>query len=84
MPHHENHAAFSYAVSPFNHSDKPVAITVLDGMGDDGSISLFLAERGRLHRLRSNGSFSDSLGLFFSALAGLLALLALRILQLPR
>ncbi|HEY2252795.1 MAG TPA: hypothetical protein VGH74_17100, partial [Planctomycetaceae bacterium] len=27
MPHHENHAAFSYAVSPFNRSDEPVMIT---------------------------------------------------------
>ena len=51
MGHHENHAAFSYAVSPFNLSDKPVMITVLDGFGDTGAISLYVAERGKLQRL---------------------------------
>ncbi len=69
MPHHENHAAFSYAVSPFNRSDKPVMITVLDGFGDDGAISLYLAEGGRLRRLRSNESFCDSLGCFYSIIS---------------
>jgi carbamoyltransferase len=69
MGHHENHAAFSYAVSPFNHSDKPVMITVLDGFGDEGAISLYVAERGRLRRLRSNDSLSDSLGCFYSVIS---------------
>ncbi len=69
MPHHENHAAFSYAVSPFNRSDKPVMITVLDGFGDHGAISLYLAERGRLRRLRSNASLCDSLGCFYSVIS---------------
>ena len=69
MGHHENHAAFSYAASPFNHSDKPVIVTVLDGFGDDGAISLYVAERGRLQRLRLNDSLSDSLGCFYSVLS---------------
>ena len=69
MGHHENHAAFSYAVSPFNHSDKPVIVTVLDGFGDDGAISLYVAERGRLQRLRSNDSLCDSLGCFYSVIS---------------
>ena len=69
MGHHENHAAFSYAVSPFNHSDKPVMITVLDGFGDEGAISLYVAERGRLQRLRSNDSLCDSLGCFYSVIS---------------
>jgi carbamoyltransferase len=69
MGHHENHAAFSYAVSPFNRSDKPVLITVLDGFGDDGAISLYVAERGRLQRVRSNDSLCDSLGCFYSVIS---------------
>jgi carbamoyltransferase len=69
MPHHENHAAFSYAVSPFNRSDKPVMITVLDGFGDDGAISLYVAERGKLRRFRTNASFCDSLGCFYSIIS---------------
>ena len=69
MSHHENHASFSYAVSPFNRSDKPVMITVLDGLGDDGAMSLFVGERGQLRRLRSNDSLSDSLGCFYSVIS---------------
>ncbi len=69
MGHHENHASFSYAASPFNHSDKPVMITVLDGFGDEGAISLYVAERGRLRRLRSNDSLCDSLGCFYSVIS---------------
>jgi carbamoyltransferase len=69
MPHHENHAAFSYATSPFNHSDRPVMVTVLDGFGDAGAISLYLAQRGRLNCLRQNQSLSDSLGAFYSIIS---------------
>ncbi|HEV8068362.1 MAG TPA: carbamoyltransferase N-terminal domain-containing protein, partial [Planctomycetaceae bacterium] len=69
MGHHENHAAFSYAASPFNRSDKPVMVTVLDGFGDEGAISLYVAERGRLRRLRSNESLCDSLGCFYSIIS---------------
>ena len=49
MRHHCNHAYFSYAVSPFAGSDEPVMISVLDGIGDDGAISLYLAQ-GDLER----------------------------------
>jgi len=34
MPHHDNHAWFSFAASPFADNDEPVAIAVLDGTGD--------------------------------------------------
>ena len=37
MPHHDNHAWFSFAASPFADSDEPVAIAGLDGTGDRGS-----------------------------------------------
>src|SRR3954454_13628992 len=39
MPHHDNHAWFSFAASPFADGDGPVAIAVLDGTGDLGSVS---------------------------------------------
>ena len=38
MPHHDNHAWFSFAVSPFAHSERPVMVAVLDGLGDMGAI----------------------------------------------
>jgi len=69
MSHHENHAAFSYAVSPFAQSEGPVMISVLDGFGDDGAISLFVANNGRLQRLRKNDSLCDSLGVFYSVIS---------------
>jgi Predicted carbamoyl transferase, NodU family len=68
LRHHDNHAYFSYAVSPFAGSSDPVMVAVLDGMGDDAAISLYRAEHGRLQLLRSNHIF-DSLGFFFSILS---------------
>ena len=46
MPHHDNHAWFSFAASPFADAGEPVAIAVLDGTGDQGSISLYAAGNG--------------------------------------
>jgi carbamoyltransferase len=69
MRHHNNHAWFSYAASPFAGSSTPVIVTVLDGMGDDGAISLYLARKGTLELLRSNHSTFDSLGIFYSVLS---------------
>jgi len=37
-PHHDNHAWFSYAASPFARDGKPVLVAVLDGVGDRGAI----------------------------------------------
>jgi carbamoyltransferase len=64
MPHHDNHAWFSYAASPFSDGDKPVAIAVLDGTGDLGSVSLYVVERGEMKRLYCNDSMLVSLGAF--------------------
>jgi carbamoyltransferase len=69
MPHHDNHAWFSYAASPFADSDEPVAIAVLDGTGDLGSISLYVAENGAMRRLYCNNSMFDSLGVFYSVIS---------------
>jgi len=66
MGHHENHAYFSYAVSPFAGAGEPVMVTVIDGHGDDSAISLFVAEKGQLRRVYANRSLSDSLGTLYS------------------
>ncbi|HEY4981060.1 MAG TPA: carbamoyltransferase C-terminal domain-containing protein, partial [Pseudolabrys sp.] len=69
MPHHDNHAWFSFAASPFADNDEPVAIAVLDGTGDRGSISLYVAENGGMRRLYCNDSMFDSLGAFYSVIS---------------
>jgi carbamoyltransferase len=65
MRHHDNHAWFSYAMSPFAGSSDPVMVAVLDGLGDDGSISLYSAKNGKIDMLRSNKSTFDSPGVFY-------------------
>jgi carbamoyltransferase len=69
MPHHDNHAWFSYAASPFADDAEPVAIAVLDGTGDLGSISLYVVEHGAMRRLYGNNSVFDSLGAFYSVIS---------------
>src|ERR1700675_2754509 len=69
LPHHDNHAWFSFAASPFTDDDEPVAIAVLDGTGDQGSISLYVAEHGTMRRLYCNDSMFDSLGAFYSVIS---------------
>jgi carbamoyltransferase len=69
LPHHDNHAWFSFAASPFSDKDDPVAIAVLDGTGDCGSISLYVAENGEMRRLYCNNSMFDSLGAFYSVIS---------------
>jgi carbamoyltransferase len=69
MPHHDNHAWFSFAASPFADPGEPVAIAVLDGTGDRGSISLYVAENGAMRRLSCNDSVFDSLGAFYSVIS---------------
>ena len=69
MPHHDNHAWFSFAASPFADSDEPVAIAVLDGTGDHGSISLYVTKNGAMRRLYCNDSMFDSLGAFYSVIS---------------
>ena len=69
MPHHDNHAWFSFCVSPFARSEAPVMISVLDGTGDLGSISLYLAEGGSMRLLRCNHSVFDSLGTYYGVIS---------------
>ncbi len=66
LRHHDNHAYFSYAASPFANCTQPVMVMVIDGSGDDGSISLYVAHKGRLSLRYNNHSMFDSLGTFYS------------------
>ena len=69
MPHHHNHAWFSYAASPFADDGERTAIAVLDGTGDTGSISLYVVESGGMRQLYCNNSIFDSLGMFYSVIS---------------
>jgi carbamoyltransferase len=69
LPHHDNHAWFSWAASPFADDGKPVAVAVLDGTGDQGSISLYVVEHGAMQKLYCNDSMFDSLGAFYSVIS---------------
>jgi carbamoyltransferase len=66
MPHHDNHASFSYLASPFARDTEPVMVLVSDGSGDCASISLYLGIGGKMQLIRHNGSLHDSLGIFYS------------------
>jgi carbamoyltransferase len=69
MRHHDNHAYFSYAVSPFAGSDEPVMVSVLDGIGDDGAISLYLARGANVTLVHRNRDIFASLGGFYSMIS---------------
>ena len=69
LPHHHNHAWFSYAASPFVDDGERTAIAVLDGTGDSGSISLYVVENGGMRQLYCNNSIFDSLGMFYSVIS---------------
>jgi carbamoyltransferase len=69
LRHHDNHAYFSYAVSPFAGSGEPVMISVLDGIGDDGAISLYLAQGNAIRLVHRNRDIFDSLGGFYSTIS---------------
>lgn len=69
MPHHDNHAWYSFTASPFAETREPVAIAVLDGTGDVGSISLYVAEDGAMKQIYCNDSLFDSLGTFYTVIS---------------
>jgi carbamoyltransferase len=68
-PHHENHAWFSYASSPFARERGPTLVAVIDGLGDLGAISLYVCEDGRMRPLYANNSVFDSLGIFYAMIS---------------
>lgn len=69
LRHHDNHAYFSYAASPFTRSEGPVMVAVLDGSGDDGAISLYEARGGELRMLYNNHESWDSLGFLYAIIS---------------
>jgi len=69
LRHHDNHAWFSWGVSPFAVSDEPVMVLVIDGAGDDGAISMYLARSGQLELLWKNDNFWDSLGMMYGVIS---------------
>ncbi|MFO1111314.1 MAG: carbamoyltransferase N-terminal domain-containing protein [Bradyrhizobium sp.] len=69
VPHHGNRTWFSYAVSPFAENGEPIAVAVLDGTGDTGSISLYSVKDGEMQQLYCNDSMFDSLGMFYSVVS---------------
>ena len=74
MPHHGNHAWFSYGISPFcrdEEREKTTMIACIDGNGDRGATSLYAARAGEI-RLLGRMGFLDSLGNFYGLLASFL------------
>ena len=69
LRHHDNHAWFSWGVSPFAKCEEPVMVLVLDGAGDDGAISTYIAQRGALRLLYRNDSIWDSLGMMYGVMS---------------
>ena len=69
MPHHDNHAWFSFAASPFARDKSPAIVAVFDGFGDMGAVSFYACEAGRMRRLYCNNSIFDSLGVFYSVIS---------------
>ncbi|PYC40098.1 carbamoyltransferase C-terminal domain-containing protein [Pseudomonas protegens] len=65
MHHHNNHAYLAYALSPFAREPEPVILTVLDGTGDNGAISLYEVRDGQVICHRQNQSTIDSLGYLY-------------------
>jgi carbamoyltransferase len=70
MRHHDCHAHFSYAVSPFAADGEPTMVLVLDGSGDDASMSLYEWRNGELALLSASGcNILDSLGSMYGVLS---------------
>jgi carbamoyltransferase len=72
MRHHDAHAYFSYAVSPFRNDPDPVMVAVMDGFGDDSSVSLYAGQHGTLKLIYKNTHLFDSLGLLYGTLSSTL------------
>jgi len=67
--HHDNHAWFSFAVSPFAKSERPVMVAAIDGFGDRGAITLYVCAGGVMRELYCNDSLFDSLGIFYAVIS---------------
>lgn len=70
VPHHDAHAWGSLLLSPLHDQGEDVLVVVIDGMGDAGSLSVYLARGGREpEQVYANDSVFDSLGLMYQVLS---------------
>jgi carbamoyltransferase len=69
MRHHDNHAIFPYAGSPFAGSPEPTIIVVIDGFGDDGAMSTYVARQGKVELVRRVPGLFDSLGFLYAVIS---------------
>jgi carbamoyltransferase len=72
LRHHDNHAYFSYAASPFARTGEPVMVAVIDGSGDDGSVTLYMARNSEVRQVYNNRSNFDSIGMVYAHLSSAL------------
>jgi carbamoyltransferase len=69
MRHHDNHAYFPYAVSPFAKTEQPTMIVVIDGFGDDGAMSTYIARGKDIKLVKRYPHIFDSLGLLYAVIS---------------
>jgi carbamoyltransferase len=69
MRHHDNHAFFPYAVSPFARTSEPTIIVVIDGFGDDGAMSTYIARQGKVKLVQRIPDLCDSLGFLYAVIS---------------
>lgn len=65
LRHHDNHAYLAYGASPFAGRAGRTLVAVVDGMGDDTSVSMSVAENGRLNRFYTGQRILDSIGMMY-------------------
>ena len=65
LRHHDNHAYLAYGASPFAGRPGRTLVAVVDGMGDDTSVSLSVAEDGRLQNFYKGERILDSIGMMY-------------------
>ena len=69
LRHHDNHAWLAWGSSPFTQTSAPVIVLVVDGAGDEGAISAYVAENGKFSLVLKNDCIWDSLGLMYGMLS---------------
>ena len=65
LRHHDNHAYLAYGASPFAGRPGRTLVAVVDGMGDDTSVSMSVAENGHLERFYIGERILDSIGMMY-------------------
>ncbi|MFK7927123.1 MAG: carbamoyltransferase C-terminal domain-containing protein [Myxococcota bacterium] len=69
VAHHDAHAWGSWLLSPWGQDEEPTLVLVIDGMGDRGALSVYLAAQGDLALVYQHDSVFDSLGLMYQWLS---------------